>query len=161
MMSFRIGFGSDLHRLDEDLPLIIGGINIPHNKGCICHSDGDALIHAICDALLGAVNNRDIGFHFPDTSADNKGRASSEFLEQTMVILRQENYNVGNIDCTINLQQPKLRDYIPQMKSFLSKVMSVEEGQVSIKAKTGEHVGPIGRQEAVSVECIALIQKIS
>jgi len=161
MTNFRIGFGSDLHRLDDGLALIIGGINIPHTKGCVGHSDGDALIHAICDALLGAANMRDIGYHFPDTSSENKGRNSKEFLEQTMILLRQEHYELGNIDCTINLQQPKLRDHIPNMKSFLAKVMSVEEGQVSIKAKTGEHVGPVGRQEALSVECVALIHRDS
>lgn len=159
MTNFRIGFGSDLHRLEENLPLIIGGINIPHFKGCVGHSDGDALIHAICDALLGAANLRDIGTHFPDTSADNKGRTSSFFLEKTMDMIRVADYSLGNIDCTINLQQPKLRGHIPLMKSFLASVMNVEEDRISIKAKTGEHIGPIGRQEAISVECVALIHK--
>jgi len=161
MTNFRIGFGSDIHRLDEGLALIIGGVFIPHSKGCVGHSDGDALIHAVCDALLGAADMRDIGYHFPDTSVDNKNRDSKEFLKQTMALLRHKNYELGNIDCTINLQQPKLRDFIPQMKSVLATVMSVGEGQVSVKAKTGEHVGPVGRQEAISVECVALIYKIS
>ena len=159
MASFRIGFGSDLHRLEDGLLLIIGGVVIPHNKGCVGHSDGDALIHAICDALLGAANMRDIGYHFPDTSSDNKNRASKEFLNLSMKMITDAGYLLGNIDCTINLQQPKLRDFIPEMKSFLAGVMEVDEDQISIKAKTGENVGPIGRQEAISVECVALLEK--
>jgi 2-C-methyl-D-erythritol 2,4-cyclodiphosphate synthase len=159
MTNFRIGFGSDLHRLDDDLPLIIGGVNIPHTKGCVGHSDGDALIHAICDALLGAANLRDIGTHFPDTSDENKNRASSYFLDNVMLMLAEASYTLGNIDCTINLQTPKLRDYIPAMKTFLAEVMHVDENQISIKAKTGEHVGPVGLEQAISVECVALIVK--
>jgi 2-C-methyl-D-erythritol 2,4-cyclodiphosphate synthase len=159
MSSFRIGFGSDLHRLDVDLPLVIGGITIPHYKGCVGHSDGDALIHAICDALLGAANLRDIGFHFPDTSDDNKDMESKFFLIKVMELIRNEGYELGNVDCTLNLQEPKLKNYIPLMKSFIADVMQVEESQISVKAKTGEHVGPVGRQEAISVECVALISK--
>ena len=159
MSAFRIGFGSDIHRLDIDLPLIIGGVTVPHNKGCVGHSDGDALIHAICDALLGAANLRDIGFHFPDTSDDNKNMDSRFFLKKVMQLIRDEQYELGNIDCTINLQSPKLKNHIPSMKSILADTMNVDESQISIKAKTGEHVGPVGRQEAISVECVALIQK--
>ncbi len=158
MANFRIGFGSDIHRLEENLSLIIGGISISHTKGCVAHSDGDALIHAICDALLGAANMRDIGFHFPDTSSDNKSRTSSYFLDEVMKLIRKQGFELSNIDCTINMQQPKLKDYIPQMKSKLAEIMKVDEGQISIKAKTGEHVGPVGRQEAISVECVALIE---
>jgi len=159
MSAFRIGFGSDIHRLDIDLPLIIGGVTVPHNKGCVGHSDGDALIHAICDALLGAANLRDIGFHFPDTSDDNKNMDSRFFLKKVMQLIRDEQYELGNIDCTINLQSPKLKNHIPSMKVILADTMNVDESQISIKAKTGEHVGPVGRQEAISVECVALIQK--
>jgi len=159
MTNFRIGFGSDLHRLADDLPLIIGGVNIPHSKGCVGHSDGDALIHAICDALLGAANLRDIGTHFPDTSDENKNRASRYFLDNVMLMLAEAGYMLGNIDCTVNLQTPKLRDHIPAMKTFLAEVMHAEENQISIKAKTGEHVGPVGLEQAISVECVALIVK--
>jgi len=159
MSNFRIGFGSDIHRLENDLPLIIGSLAIPHTKGCVGHSDGDALIHAICDALLGAANMRDIGYHFPDSSADNKDKASSFFLTKVMSIIREANYELGNIDCTVNLQKPKLKDYIPSMKGRLAEIMAVDEDKISIKAKTGELVGPVGRQEAVSVECVALIHK--
>lgn len=158
-MSFRIGFGSDIHRLAEDIPLVIGGIIIPHRKGCIGHSDGDALIHAICDALLGAANMRDIGYHFPDTSSENENKESRYFLVKVMELIRAEAYELGNIDCTINLQEPKLKNHIQAMKEFLANVMQVEENQISIKAKTGEQVGPVGRQEAISVECVALLQK--
>jgi len=157
-MSFRIGFGSDIHRLAEGLPLVVGGIRIPHHKGCVGHSDGDALIHAICDALLGAANLRDIGYHFPDTSSENKNKESRYFLLKVMELIRAENYELGNIDCTVNLQQPKLKNHIQPMKDFLAEVMQVEVNQVSIKAKTGEHVGPVGRQEAISVECVALLE---
>ncbi|MCK5857516.1 MAG: 2-C-methyl-D-erythritol 2,4-cyclodiphosphate synthase [Bacteroidales bacterium] len=160
MSSFRIGFGSDLHRLEDSLPLVIGGVNIPHSKGCVGHSDGDALIHAICDALLGAANLRDIGYHFPDTSDDNKNKESKYFLTEVMKLIRNDSYDLGNIDCTINLQEPKLKNHIPSMKLFLAGIMQVEASQISIKAKTGEHIGPIGRQEAISVECVALISKV-
>jgi len=158
-MSFRIGFGSDIHRLAEDLPLVIGGIIIPHHKGCVGHSDGDALIHAICDALLGAANLRDIGYHFPDTSSENENRESRYFLIKVMELIRAEAYELGNIDCTINLQQPKLKNHIPAMKNNLAEVMQVDVSAISIKAKTAEHVGPVGREEAISVECVALIEK--
>ena len=159
MANIRIGFGSDLHRLDDSLPLIIGGITIPHDKGCVGHSDGDALIHAICDAILGAANLRDIGTHFPDTSSENKNRASRYFLDKTMIMLHEKGFIIGNIDCTINLQKPKLQEYIPHMKSFLAELMQIKEDQISLKAKTGEHIGIIGRQEAISVECVVLIEK--
>ena len=159
MANIRIGLGTDIHRLDDSLPLIIGGVSIPHTKGCVAHSDGDALIHAICDALLGAANLRDIGTHFPDNSEENKDRNSSFFLESVMEMLAEKSYAVVNIDCTIGLQKPKLQAFIPSMVANLAKVMSVSEDQISIKAKTGEHLGTVGREEAVEVNCVALIEK--
>lgn len=157
MTNIRIGLGTDIHRLGESLPLILGGVHIPHTKGCVGHSDGDALIHAICDALLGAANMRDIGFHFPDTSPDNKNKESKYFLKKVTVMLNDSSYGIGNIDCTIKLQKPKLQDHIPSMKSNLAEIMGIDVSRISIKAKTGEHVGPVGREEAVEVECVALI----
>jgi len=160
MTNIRIGLGTDLHRLGNSLPLILGGIHIPHNKGCIGHSDGDALIHAICDALLGAANLRDIGFHFPDTSDDNKNRESSFFLKSVMKMIHNKGYIIVNIDCTIKLQKPKLQNYIPEMMAFIANVMNITEDEISIKAKTGESIGLVGREEAVEVECVALIEKV-
>jgi 2-C-methyl-D-erythritol 2,4-cyclodiphosphate synthase len=160
MANIRIGLGTDTHRLVDSLPLIIGGISIPHTKGCVAHSDGDALIHAICDALLGAANLRDIGFHFPDTSEENKNKPSSFFLKSVIEMLTKQSFSVGNIDCTIKLQKPKLQTFIPDMKSFLAEVMLIDESQISIKAKTGDLIGIVGREEAIEVECVALIEKI-
>lgn len=160
MTNIRIGLGTDVHRLGDSLPLILGGVLIPHSKGCIGHSDGDALIHAICDALLGAANLRDIGFHFPDNSAENKNKESKYFLIAVMELLNDNSFRIGNIDCTIKLQKPKLQNHIPLMKANLAQIMEIEESQVSIKAKTGELVGPVGREEAVDVECVALIERI-
>lgn len=158
-MDFRIGLGSDIHRLVENRPLIIGNIIIPHYKGCDGHSDGDALIHAICDALLGAVNQRDIGFHFPDTSSDNKDKDSSYFLKRVMEIMEKEGYQVGNIDTIISLQKPKLSGYIPQMQKRISELMNLDITQISIKAKTGERLGFVGQEEGIKVEAIALVKK--
>ena len=159
MANIRIGLGTDIHRLDDSLPLIIGGVDIPHTKGCVAHSDGDALIHAICDALLGAANLRDIGFHFPDTSKENKNKPSSFFLQSVIEMIAKQSFSVGNIDCTIGLQKPKLQSFIPVIVANLAKVMSISADQISIKAKTGEHLGPVGREEAIEVNCVALIEK--
>jgi len=159
MANIRIGLGTDIHRLDGSLPLIIGGVDIPYTKGCVAHSDGDALVHAICDALLGAANLRDIGTHFPDNSEENKGRSSSFFLKSVMEMLVEKSWVVVNIDCTIGLQKPKLQSFIPSMAANLAGVMNVSKDRISIKAKTGEHLGPVGRQEAIEVSCVALIEK--
>jgi 2-C-methyl-D-erythritol 2,4-cyclodiphosphate synthase len=161
MTDIRIGLGTDLHRLGEGLPLFIGGVFVPHYKGCIGHSDGDALIHAVCDALLGAAGMRDIGYHFPDTSDENKGRKSSEFLLGVVQMLKEAGYKIVNIDCTVHLQKPKLRDLIPGIVANMSRLMQVEEGRFSLKAKTGEGIGAVGNEEAIEVVCTALIEKIS
>jgi len=158
-MDIRVGLGSDIHRLAKGHPLIIGNIHIPHPKGCVGHSDGDALIHAICDALLGAVNQRDIGYHFPDNNIEHKDRDSTFFLEKVLEIVSQEGYKVGNIDTIVNLQKPKLSGYIPQIQKRLSEIMHLDISQISIKAKTGEKLGFVGMEEGIKVECIALLKK--
>jgi 2-C-methyl-D-erythritol 2,4-cyclodiphosphate synthase len=156
---FRIGFGFDTHKLEETRPFYLGGILIPHTKGAVGHSDADVLIHAICDALLGAAGLRDIGYQFPDTSPEYKGIDSKILLQKTIQLIRQNSFSVQNIDSTIVLQNPKISSYIPQMILTLSKVMEIDECQISVKAKTGEKLGFIGREEGVSAYAICLLQK--
>jgi 2-C-methyl-D-erythritol 2,4-cyclodiphosphate synthase len=158
-MNFRIGQGYDVHRLEEGLELILGGIKIPHTKGCVAHSDGDVLIHAICDALLGAAALRDIGFHFPDNNSNYKNIDSKILLQKTMNILSEKGYSLINIDSTICLQKPKIQDYIPKMISTLAEILNVSEESVSIKATTTEKLGFVGREEGISAFAVALIQK--
>lgn len=159
MTDIRIGIGHDVHPLGEKTNLCIGGLIIPHYKGTIGHSDGDVLIHAICDALLGAANLRDIGVHFPDSSPKFRGIDSKILLNRTMKLIRNEGWELGNVDVVICLQVPKIMDYIPQMKKILASVMDVAEGQVSIKATTTEKMGFIGREEGISAYATALIRK--
>ncbi len=158
-MNFRIGEGFDVHELKEDESLIIGGVELNHYKGTVAHSDGDVLIHAICDALLGAANMRDIGFHFPDTSQDFKNVDSRVLLKKTYQLLKDEDYKISNIDSTICLQKPKLKDHIELMKESLSAVLGVETNQVSIKATTTEKLGFVGREEGISARAVVLIFK--
>ena len=143
-MKVRVGFGYDVHQLKEGADFFLGGIQIPHTKGAVGHSDADVLIHTICDALLGAANKRDIGFHFPDTAAEYKGIDSKKLLVRVMEIIRESGYVVGNIDATICLQTPKINPFIPQMISALSACMNIEEEQLSIKATTTERLGFVG-----------------
>ncbi len=157
---FRVGLGTDTHRLVKGRKLIIGGIEIEHYKGCDGHSDGDVLIHAICDALLGAANLRDIGFHFPDTKAENKDKNSTFFLETVVALISNNGFTIGNIDTTIQIQNPKINPHIPAMQAKLASIMNIDIQQISIKAKTGENIGIIGREEAVSVQAIVLINKV-
>jgi len=159
-MNIRVGFGFDVHRLDEGEEFWLGGILVPHKKGAVGHSDADVLTHTICDAILGAADLRDIGFHFPDTDAKYKGIDSKILLTDVMAILRKEGYELGNIDATIALQKPKINPYIPEMKKVLAEVMSVSPGQVSIKATTTEKLSFVGREEGVSAYAVALIQKL-
>ncbi|OFY45523.1 MAG: 2-C-methyl-D-erythritol 2,4-cyclodiphosphate synthase [Bacteroidetes bacterium GWF2_49_14] len=154
---FRIGFGYDVHQLAENRKLILGGIEIPYHKGTLGHSDGDALIHAICDALFGALALRDIGFHFPDTAGEFKDIDSKILLTRTMEIIRQKGWEIGNIDTTICLEQPKLKDYIPLMQTTLAKVLAIEPGQVSIKATTTEKMGFVGTSHGVAVYAVVLL----
>jgi 2-C-methyl-D-erythritol 2,4-cyclodiphosphate synthase len=156
---FRIGFGYDVHQLQEGRPFWLGGIEITHNKGSLGHSDGDALVHAICDALLGAANLRDIGFHFPDTSDEFKGIDSKILLKKVVSLLTENGYSIINIDSTICLQSPKIKDYIQQMQTVLSGTMDIPENTVSIKATTTEKLGFTGREEGIAVYAVALIQK--
>ena len=158
-MNFRIGFGYDVHRLAEGLPFTLGGIVIPHTKGSVGHSDGDTLIHAICDALLGAANMRDIGYHFPDTNNEYKGIDSKILLKRTVELIANKGYAIGNIDSTISLQQPKIKEYIPTMQAVLSNTCGIELDAFSIKATTTEKLGFEGREEGVSVSAVVLIYK--
>lgn len=159
-MNIRVGFGFDVHKLAEGEEFWLGGILVPHEKGAVGHSDADVLIHTICDAVLGAADLRDIGFHFPDTAQKYKGIDSKILLRDVMATLRKEGYELGNIDATIALQQPKINPHIPEMKKVLAEVMSVSPGQVSIKATTTEKLSFVGREEGVSAYAVALIQKV-
>ncbi len=158
-MKIRTGFGVDVHVLAENEELYLGGIKIPHTKGTIAHSDGDVLIHAICDALLGAANLRDIGFHFPDTSSDYKGIDSKIILKKTIDLLSEKGYSIGNIDSTIAAQKPKLKDHIPLMQKTLAKVMNIDIEDIAIKATTTEKLGFEGREEGITVYASVLIIK--
>ncbi len=160
MRKTRIGFGYDVHALAEGLSFVIGGVEVPAEKGCIAHSDGDVAIHALCDALLGAVAAGDIGKHFPDTSAEFKGIDSKILLGRTLEVVRAEGYEVGNVDITIALQRPKLRPHIDTMRATLAEVMGVEVGCVSVKATTTEKLGFTGREEGVAAYAVALVEAI-
>lgn len=158
-MKIRIGFGFDVHQLVEGRELWLGGIRLEHVKGLLGHSDADVLIHAICDALLGAANMRDIGYHFPDTVGEFKNIDSKILLKQTVELIAAKGYSVGNIDATICAERPKLKEYIPGMQQVLAAVMGVEEDDVSIKATTTEKLGFTGREEGISAYASVLITK--
>ncbi len=158
-MNYRIGLGYDVHSLAVGQNLCLGGLIIPHEKGTVGHSDGDVLIHAICDALLGAANLRDIGYHFPDTSDEFKGIDSKILLKRTVSMLTDKGYSIVNIDVTICLQAPRIMDVIPDMKEILANVMKIQTDQISIKATTTEKMGFVGREEGVSTYAIAMIGK--
>ena len=159
-MNMRVGFGFDVHRLEDNKPFFLGGIKIPHSKGAVGHSDADVLIHTICDAILGAANLRDIGFHYSDTDLKYKGIDSKILLKEVIAIVRKNGYELSNIDTTVALQVPKLNPYIPEMKSILAQTMGVEPGQISIKATTTEKLSFVGREEGVSAYAVALIEKV-
>jgi len=158
-MNIRVGFGYDVHTLVDNRALYIGGIQIPHNKGLLGHSDADVLIHALCDALLGAANLRDIGYHFPDTDGQYKNIDSKILLAQTIQLLRAKNYELGNADITVCAEKPKLNLYIPQMKTCLAQVMQTSEDAISIKATTSEKMGFVGREEGIAVYASVLINR--
>jgi 2-C-methyl-D-erythritol 2,4-cyclodiphosphate synthase len=159
-MNFRIGQGYDVHRLTEGESLLLGGIFIPHHKGTVAHSDGDVLIHAICDALLGAVKLGDIGTHFPDTSPEFKNIDSKILLKKSYDLVKEKGHEIVNIDSTINAQQPKLKPYIPEMVKTIASVLGIDEDQVSVKATTTENLGFEGREEGISVNAIVLLKKV-
>ncbi len=158
-MKIRTGIGFDVHRLAEGLELWIGGIRIEHEKGSVAHSDGDVLIHAICDALLGAAGLRDIGYHFPDTSGEYKGIDSKILLRKTADLLQAEGYAIGNVDSVISMERPKLKAYIPEIRQCLSAILGLEPGDLSVKATTTETLGFEGREEGVSAYATVLIYK--
>lgn len=158
-MNIRIGFGFDVHQLVEGKDLWLGGIKLQHTKGALGHSDADVLIHAICDALLGAANLRDIGFHFPNTSIDFKNIDSKILLRKTVELLKTEGYTVGNIDSTLVLESPKINPHIAEMQKTLAQTMGIGSSQISIKATTNETMGYVGREEGVCAYAVALIQK--
>ena len=154
---FRIGMGYDVHKLVEGRKLVLGGIEIPHTVGLLGHSDADVLIHAICDALLGAANMRDIGYHFPDTSASTLGMDSKVILAKVIDLIATKGYKVGNIDATVCAERPKINPHVPAMKACLAHVMGCDEDQMSIKATTTERLGFTGREEGMSAYAVALI----
>lgn len=158
-MKIRVGFGFDVHQLVPGRELWLGGIRLEHEKGLLGHSDADVLIHAICDALLGAANMRDIGYHFPDTAGEFKNIDSKILLKDTIVLLASKGYSVGNIDATICAERPKLKAHIPLMQRTLADVMGVDEDDVSIKATTTEKLGFTGREEGISAYATVLISK--
>ena len=155
----RIGHGYDVHALADGLRLVLGGIEIPHSKGCVAHSDGDVAIHALCDALLGAAALGDIGLHFPDTSDEFSGIDSRILLRRTVALIREKGFRIGNVDCTIRMQRPKLRPYIDRMREALAAEMEIGVDRVSVKATTTERLGFEGREEGVSVSAVALIYR--
>jgi 2-C-methyl-D-erythritol 2,4-cyclodiphosphate synthase len=157
-MKIRTGFGFDVHQLSSGRDLVIGGVKIPHEKGALGHSDADVLIHAICDALLGAAGLQDIGHYFPDTSAEFKNIDSRILLRRVMELLSEKNYAVGNVDSSLVLERPKIKNYIPAMREVLSQIMQVSMDHVSIKATTNEKMGFIGREEGVAAYAVVLIQ---
>ena len=158
-MQIRIGFGYDVHTLAEGEELWLGGKLIPHTHGAVGHSDADVLIHVICDALLGAANLRDIGFHFPDTSSDYKGIDSKILLADVVRLIEHKGYSVGNIDSTVCLETPKVNPHIQEMKAILAPIMQVDEDAISIKATTSEKIGFVGRGEGIAAFATVLIQK--
>ena len=157
-MDFRIGHGYDVHALGEGLRLVLGGVEIPHTKGCIAHSDGDVLVHAICDALLGALALGDIGKHFPDTSDDFKGIDSLILVGRVVALIESKGYKVGNIDSTIAMQRPKLRPYIDLMRQRIADAVGISVEQVSVKATTTEHLGFEGEEKGVSATAVCLLK---
>jgi len=155
----RVGFGYDVHQLVEGRALWLGGIRLEHRLGLLGHSDADVLIHAICDALLGAANMRDIGYHFPDTAAETDGIDSKILLRKTIDLIATKGYRVGNIDATVCAERPKLNPHIPAMQQCLAEVMGIDPDAVSIKATTTEKLGFTGREEGISAYAVVLIEK--
>lgn len=158
-MKIRVGFGYDVHKLEPGYEFWLGGIKVEHTKGSVGHSDGDALIHAICDALLGAAGLRDIGVFFPDNDPSLKGIDSKILLRKTVEILSEKGYSIGNIDSTICLERPKIKGLIPTMQQTLASTMGIDTEDISIKATTTETLGFTGREEGVSAYAVVLIEK--
>jgi 2-C-methyl-D-erythritol 2,4-cyclodiphosphate synthase len=158
-MNLKIGQGIDFHRLEKGLKLFIGGISIPSDKGCIAHSDGDVLLHAICDAILGAAGLGDIGTHFPDSSPEYKNIDSKLLLKKSFELANKNGFNVVNIDSTVCLEKPKIAPYIPEMRSVISAILRTTPENISIKATTTEKMGFIGKEKGIAAMAVALISK--
>ncbi len=158
-MKIKVGLGFDVHQLVEGRDFWLGGIKIPHNKGALGHSDADVLIHAICDALLGAANLGDIGVHFPDTDANFKGIDSKILLTKTLQLITEKGWSISNVDCTLVLEKPKIKPYVLQMQQTLAQILKIDIEDISIKATTNETMGFIGRQEGVVAYAVTLLQK--
>jgi 2-C-methyl-D-erythritol 2,4-cyclodiphosphate synthase len=159
MGKVRVGFGFDVHQLKENHPFVLGGVNLEHHAGAYGHSDADVLLHAICDAILGAANLRDIGFHFSNTDDRWKGISSLKLLQHVMVLLREKGWEVGNIDAMVCLEAPKINPHIPAMKIHIATAAGIDEDDISIKATTNEKLGFIGREEGVVAYAVCLIEK--
>ena len=157
-MDFRVGNGYDVHQLAEGLPLVLGGVKVPHTKGCVAHSDGDVLIHALCDALLGALALGDIGQHFPDTSDAYKGIDSKLLLERVVAMIRDRGWEIVNVDGTLLAQKPKIAPFVPQMRQTLADVMGIPVDAVSVKATTTERLGFVGREEGIAACATCLLR---
>lgn len=157
--NIRIGYGYDVHAMAEGVDFWLGGIKVPHTHGAYGHSDADVLVHVICDALLGATNMRDIGFHFSDKDPQFKGIDSKILLKNTVDLIAEKGYKVGNIDSTICLQEPKINPHIPEMKKVLAEVMGIDENEVSIKATTTEKLGFVGKKEGLAAHAVVLVYK--
>ncbi len=158
-MNIRIGYGYDVHQLKENREFWLGGVRLEHTHGARGHSDADVLIHAICDALLGAANLRDIGHHFPDTDPQYHGIDSKLLLREVMQLLRQHGYELGNVDATVCLEVPKVNPHIPAMQTCLAEVMGVAEADISLKATTSEKMGFVGRKEGIAAHAVVLVQR--
>ena len=159
-MDFRVGNGYDVHQLAEGLPLVLGGVRIPHTKGCVAHSDGDVLIHALCDALLGALSLGDIGHHFPDTSDEFAGIDSRLLLARVVAMVRERGWEIVNVDNTLLAQKPKIAPYISVMRERLSETLRIPVDAVSVKATTTERLGFVGREEGVAAYATCLLRKM-
>lgn len=159
-MKIKVGFGFDVHQLKKGHPFVMGGVNLEHTSGAYGHSDADVLVHAICDALLGAANLRDIGFHFSNTDERWRGISSLILLKEVVRLLSLKSWTIGNIDAMICLEAPKINPHIPQMKSHIAKAAGISEEDISIKATTNEQMGFIGREEGVVAYAVCLIEKI-
>lgn len=158
-MNIRVGFGFDVHPLAEGKALWLGGVNIPHTKGCVGHSDADVLLHAICDALLGAAGLQDIGHYFPNTDAKFKGIDSKILLKETMNLIKEKGYKVGNVDSTLCMEEPKINPHIAAMKKVLAPILEISEEDISIKATTNEKLGYVGSENGVNAYAVVLLNK--
>ncbi|QEC76185.1 2-C-methyl-D-erythritol 2,4-cyclodiphosphate synthase [Mucilaginibacter ginsenosidivorax] len=159
MGKIKVGFGFDVHQLREQHPFVLGGVNLQHHAGAYGHSDADVLLHAICDALLGAANMRDIGFHFSNTDNRWKGISSLILLQHVVELIKEKGFSIGNIDAMVCLEAPKINPHIPAMKVHIAKAASISEDDISIKATTNEQLGFIGRQEGVVAYAVCLIER--